>query len=591
MQHSDPLSDQTNWHNDSSHSSKVHPYLHTHLLLSRKLLIALSVFSLFINLLTLAVPLYLLQIYNRVIPNRSEDTLLFLTGIVVVALCAMVLLEAIRGLVLARFGTWLDKRLAGLLLSGSIMRSLNKRRGPSVQVFRDLVTLRNLFSSSALFPIMDAPWSPIFIFVLYMLHPTIGIVVLIGALGLLALAIFNELSIRKLIDQATDSSSKVIDNAASILRNSDAIEAMGMRHNIIRLWENKNDAALEVHTKTSIHARSISAIARFFRTTLQITVIGLAAWLILNNELTAGALIASVLLMGRAVAPMDKAIDSWKTIVNARSAVDNISYRLYRSPELSSTDPLPAPDGYLSIRKVDFSYSKSTGKALSNVTFKLNPGETIGLIGNTAAGKSTLARLLVGLAKPNSGYVRLGGIDLTRWDSEELGPYVGYLPQNAQLFSGTVGQNIARMGDPDLDQIRAAAQLAEVHDLIMLMPKDYNTEIGESGAYLSGGQRQRIALARAVYGNPILMVLDEPDASLDQEGRTALTHTMQRLKEQGTMIVLISHHHEMLQYTDHILSLRKGRMETITSKMIKELGLPVPKKTSRSKVVSINPKR
>ncbi len=585
----DPLLNQLNSQDKSSSSSSVHPYLRAHLALSRKLLIALSVFSLFINLLMLTVPLYLLQIYNRVIPNRSEDTLLFLTGIVVVALCAMVLLEAVRGFVLARFGGWLDKRLAGLLLSASIMRSLNKRRGPSVQVFRDLSTLKNLFSSSALFPIMDAPWSPIFIYILYLLHPTIGTIVLFGAIGLLGLAVLNETSTRKLIDQSTQSSSKVLDYATSILRNSDAVEAMGMRHNLVRRWESKNDAALLVHSKTSIHAGWISATARFFRTALQITVIGVAAWLIIDNQLTAGALIASVLLMRRAVAPMDKAIDSWKTIVNARSSMSNISNRLYRAPELDVQEPLPSPDGYLSIRKVDFSYTKSTGQTLRGITFKLQPGETIGLIGNTAAGKSTLARLLVGLEKPDSGYIRFGGINISRWDSEELGPYIGYLPQNPQLFEGTVSENIARMGEVDIDQARLAAQLAGVHDLIMQLPKDYNTEIGEDGAFLSGGQRQRIALARAVFGHPKLLVLDEPDANLDRDGRQALIDALQRLKQTGSMIVLISHQHQMLHHADHIIQLRKGRMETITPSMMEELGLPKPSKISESKkVVSIN---
>lgn len=588
MHKSESTFEKMKFHANSTSASRMHPYLQAHLNSSRKLFIALAVFSLCINLLTLTIPLYLLQIYNRVIPNRSIDTLMFLTAIVVVALVAMVLLEAIRGFILARFGSWLDKRLAGFVLSGSIIRSLGKHRGSSIQVFRDLVTLRNLFSSSTLFPVLDAPWSPIIIFVLYMLHPMIGISVLIGALGLLSLALYNERAARKVIERSTGSSAKVIDEAAALLRNADAIEAMGMRHNIIRYWESKNEAALDLHIKTSLSAGWIYAIARFFRTVLQIAVIAIATWLIINNQLTSGALIACVLLMRRAIAPLDKIIDSWKAIVKARSALENISNRLYRAPEFETPELLPKPGGYLSVRKVDFSYAKSSGKTLSNITFKLNPGETIGLIGNTAAGKSTLAQLLTGLVKPSSGYVRLNGIDMARWDSEALGPYVGYVPQNTQLFSGTVAQNIARMGSLDLNTIIAAAQLTDTHEMIMQMPKDYNTEIGENGVYLSGGQRQRIALARAVYGKPKLIVMDEPDASLDESGRTALINTLQRLKAKGTMIVLITHHHEMLKYTDHVLSLRKGRMETITSSMIKALGLPDAAKISRSKVICIN---
>jgi PrtD family type I secretion system ABC transporter len=333
---------------------------------------------------------------------------------------------------------------------------------------------------------------------------------------------------------------------------------MGMRPAVIAAWEKHHGVAVDLSARASTRDNRIASIAKFIRMMLQVIVIGTAGVLVLRHQLSAGALIASLLLMRRAVAPMDRAIGSWKVIVKARKAFNNVSKRLDQAPELNSSNTLQMPHGYLSVRDLKFQYPKASKPTLHAVTFKANPGEVIGLAGNTAAGKSTLARLLVGLGKPASGYVRLGGVDLTRWSATDLGPFVGYLPQDVELFSGTVRQNIARMGDGDFEKVVRAATIAGVHDMILRFPEAYDTEIGDEGAYLSGGQRQRIALARAIYGGPRIIILDEPDANLDSNGRAGLAQAVAEMKRIGAIVILISHHQSLLKIADRLLILREG---------------------------------
>lgn len=559
----------------SSHSSKKrgawNPFLRACLGLHRKSFVAVVVFSFVINLLMLTVPLYLLQIFNRVVPSKSTDTLLFLTGIVIIAIITLTILEAMRRYVFVRFGSWLDSRLGGLVLSGSISRSVRKCRKTSAQALHDLATVRRLFAESALFPILDAPWTPIFLFVLFLLHPVIGLISLIGALVLLAVAFINEYSTHDLVNDANSASTNSGDYATAVLRNSDVIQAMGMRQNVVEAWEKRHGHAVDLQTKASMRSNRIASFAKFIRLILQVIIIGAAGVLVLNDQLSAGGLIASLLLMRRAVAPMDRAIGSWKVIIKARNAFANVSGRMDQAAELNTSRILPNPSGYLSVRNVRYQYPRGSRPTLNDVTFKVNPGEVVGLAGDTAAGKSTLARLLVGLAEPDAGYVRLGGTDIARWSSDQLGPFIGYLPQDTELFSGTVRQNIARMVDGDQEAVVYAARLAGVHDMVMQFPDAYDTEIGDDGAYLSGGQRQRLALARAVYGTPKLLVLDEPDSNMDTEGLAALARAMQVMKHKGSMIVLISHQVSVLKCADRLLILRKGEIQAPAEKKLKSV--------------------
>ena len=545
--------------------NSLNSFLRDNLKLCRRSLVAVAIFSFCVNLLMLSVPLYLLQLYDRVVPNRSGDTLLFLTAIMISALIALASLEAIRSFILVKIGHWLDRQLSEHLLSGTIVRRVYKQRGSSVRALRDLATVRNFFWDPALLSILDIPWTPLFVFVLFMLHPLIGGITLAGVIILLVLVFVNEKLTRPLIQRSGDASSKLLDNASTIVRNADAIEAMGMRNNLVKLWQKSNEDSLSDHVQAIRRGGWISAGVKFLRFGLQIAVIGSAAWLIINGELTGGAMIASILLMRRAVSPMDTAIGSWKSVQKVRAALQQVSKYLDVAPTLRDSPDLPEPNGNLVVNKLTYRHRGSSKPVLYKIDFQLQPGESLGLVGPSAAGKTTLARLLVGIAWPTSGVVRIGGIDIGNWDSEHRGPFIGYLPQNVEMFSGTFRQNIARMADGELEAVGKAAEIAGVHDLILQFPKGYETEIGEEGAYLSGGQRQRIALARAIYGTPKLVVLDEPDANLDREGRAALINVIKYLKQTGTIVILITHHSDIVRYLDKVMILKKARAEVLSN--------------------------
>ncbi len=542
----------------------LNTYLRDSLKACRQSFFAVVIFSFFVNLLMLTVPVFLLQIYDRVIPNKSTDTLIFLTLIAVFALITLSALDAIRSAILMRIGAWLDHRLSSHIISGTINRSLRKERPSSIRVLHDLASLRNFFSSPALITILDLPWAPVFTLVLFLLHPLIGTITLIGLIILAGLAVLNEYLSRSLVKNSEMSASKLTEYASSVVKNSDVIEAMGMRKNFLNQWNQKNQASLETHAKSAAKTGWISTLAKFIRFALQIGVISCAGWLIMNDQLSGGAMMASVLLMRRAIGPMGMAISSWKSVLTARNALHQISYRLDIAPTLRSSPPMAQPNGALSVEKVTYYYPKSKKPVLYKIDFSIDPGTSLGIGGPTAAGKSTLARLLVGIAKPSSGKIKLGGTNIRQWDSDDLGPYIGYLPQDVELFAGTFRQNIARMEEGDLSEVIEAAKIANVHDMIMQFPQQYDTEIGDQGAFLSGGQRQRIALARAAYRNPKLIILDEPDANLDREGREALVNAITKLKQKGAMIILISHQSGMLKLTDNVIMLKKARAEKIS---------------------------
>ncbi len=528
----------------------------------RTKIIAVLMFSIFINLLMLAVPLYLMQIFNRVIPSQSVDTLIFLTILVFASLTTLAFLEAMRRLVFSHIGSWLATRLGGFVLSGSIVRSVSQGSPSSSQGLGDLSTIRRLFSGSSLFPILDLPWTPIFMLVLFLLHPIIGMITLTGALILLLIAIYNEFSNRN-ISSLADEASKISGRySSSVLRNSDVIEAMGMRGNVIGTWDKYHERKIELQSQLATRSNRIASYAKFIRMMLQVAVIGTAAYLVLKHELTAGGLIASMLLMRRAVAPMDQAINSWKVVVKGRKAFKNVGKRVNLAPELNSTPSLALPSGYLSVKNISYTYPKRSKATLRNLTLKIHPGEIVGITGKTAVGKSTLARLLVGLAEPDSGYVKFDGTNLTLWEKEDIGPLIGYLPQDNELFSGTIEANIARMGEIDDEAVIEAARLAGVHEMIMQFPQGYKTETGEGGAYFSGGQRQRIALARAIFNSPKLIVLDEPDANLDSDGMTALFRVVDEMHQRGAIVIFISHQEKVLEIAHRVLLIDKGTISS-----------------------------
>jgi len=522
---------------------------------------AVVVFSLFINVLMLTAPLYMLQIFDRVIAARSEDTLLYLTLIAGVALLTLAALEMSRTRIMVGLGTWLDQRLSGTVLEGSIGKSVAAAGTPSIQGLRDLSTIRTFLTGSEMFPILDSPWTPIFIAAIFMMHPILGWLSLGGAIVLFGLAIANDLATRNLLRRSGGASFTALRQAESAVRNAHVIEAMGMMPNLVGRWHAKNTEMLDLQARASRRAGAITATSKFIRQCLQISVLGTGAWLMLGGEITAGIMIASSILMARALAPIEQAIGSWRSAIAARGAYERVRDQLATTRVRGAKITLPRPEGRLKVEGVTFFHPDGVAPTLGGVSFELEPGEALGLVGSTAAGKSTLAALLVGIAKPRLGHVRLDGADMADWAAEDLGRHIGYLPQDIELFAGTVRDNIARMGEADSESVISAAQLAGVHELILQLPSGYETEIGEAGAVLSGGQRQRIALARAVFGHPRFVVLDEPNASLDAAGEEALINAIAALKKRGATVVVIAHRPSILRHVDKALVLRAGAVE------------------------------
>ncbi len=520
---------------------------------------AVAIFSLFINLLMLATPLYMLQLFDRVLGSRSTDTLMVLTVIAVLALLTMAGLMVVRGRILVWIGTWIDQRISGSVLAAGIEGSLNGRE-PSVQGLRDVSTIRSFLTGSGVFPLMDAPWTPVFILIVFMLHPMLGWISVVGAGILFALALFNELATRKMLARSSASLIHSLQQAESAVNNADAIRAMGMAPNLIRRWQRQNAETTALQARASNRSGAITSASKFFRLILQIAMLGIGAWLVLQGEITPGVMIAGSILMARALAPVEQAIGTWRSAIAARDAYKRVKQILAAMPAASASMPLPAPSGNVSVEGLAYVHSGASDPVLRGISFELKAGEAMGLIGPSASGKTTLARLLVGNLTPRAGHARLDGMNVAQWDSEDRGQYIGYLPQDVELFSGTVRENIARMGDGDSEDIIAAARLAGVHDLIMRLAKGYETEIGKGGAALSGGERQRIALARALYGNSKLIVLDEPNASLDSEGEAALVDALQTLSENKVTIVVIAHRPSILRNMDKVLVLRDGAM-------------------------------
>ena len=528
----------------------------------RRAILGVAIISLFINVLMLTAPLYMMQVFDRVLSSRSTETLFFISLIAVAALLTHGLLEFVRSVAFIRVASWIERQMGAEILARSIASALEHGGAPSVQGLRDINALRGFLTGPAIFPILDAPWSPIFLVVVFLMHPWLGLLSLAGAIVLFVLALVNEFASRSLLRDAEGISMQAVRRAEAAVRNADVIGAMGMLPNIVQRWQADSGGALILQSRASARSGAITAASKFLRLVLQIGVLGLGAYLVILNELGPGAMIAASILMARALAPVEMAIGSWRNAVGARQAYARIYGLMEGSGRPTSGMDLPRPKGQIAAESVLFAYPGAEKPAVRNVSFALQPGELLGLIGPTASGKSTLASLLVGNLTPRAGHVRLDGMDMAQWESSDRGRYVGYLPQDVELFAGTVRDNIARMGDGDSASVIAAAELAGVHDMILRLPAAYDTEIGEGGAALSGGQRQRIALARAVYGEPSLVVLDEPNASLDNDGEVALLKAIATLKEKGATVVLIAHRPSLLRDVDKVLILDDGAVRT-----------------------------
>ncbi len=527
----------------------------------KKAFTAVALFSLAINLLMLTVPIYMMQMYDRVIASGNVDTLVLLTIIALAGLLAMALVEMMRSRMMVRLGGWVDRSLSGPVLAGGMNDSLRAGGLTGASGLRELNTLRGFLTGAGVFPLLDAPWVPIFVAIIFLIHPWLGWLAIVGAIVVFLFALANDMKTRAPLKQANAAATRALYRADSMVRNADVAAAMGMEPHLVRRWRDTNEEGLGLQALASDRAGAISALAKYVRLALQIGMLGLGAYLVTRHELTGGGMIAASIILSRAMAPIEQSINAWRGAVAAKGAYDNVKALLSRTPATGDAMSLPRPSGQISIEGVAFVPPGSAEPVLRGVSLDVEAGECIGLIGASASGKTTLSRILVGSWRPSAGHARMDGADVFVWEAADRGRYIGYLPQDVELFDGSVRDNIARMDNPDADAVIAAAQMAGVHELILRLPNGYETIIGDGGAKLSGGQRQRIALARALYGDPALVVLDEPNSNLDTEGERALMEALEALKERGVTTIVVAHRPSVLASVDRLVVMHNGRVE------------------------------
>ena len=527
----------------------------------RRTFYTIGVFSAITNLLMLAPSLYMLQVYDRVLASRNEITLLMLTLMILGAYLAMSALELVRSFVLVRIGAKFDMELNKRVYTAAFEQNLRRTGGSAGQALNDLTNLRQFLTGNALFAFFDAPWFPIYLIVIFVFEASLGWFALGGTVLLIVLAYANEVVSRKPLAEANNMAIAAGALATNNLRNAEVIESMGMLPNLMRRWFKLHSRFLHLQAEASEKAGMVGAVTKFVQVSIQSLILGLGALLVIEGKITAGMMIAASILVGRALAPVQQVIGVWKTFSSTRSAYERLTALLETYPARPAGMQLPKPLGQLMIETVTAAPPGTTVPVIKGVSFGILPGEVLGVIGPSGSGKSTLARLLVGIWPAMMGKVRLDGADIFQWNKAELGPHIGYLPQDIELFGGSVADNIARFGEVDSDKVVEAAKRAGVHDMILHLPKGYDTLLGEGGAGLSGGQRQRLGLARAMYGDPSLIVLDEPNSNLDDTGELALVTAINDLRQRGKTIVLITHRTSVISVTTKLLLLRDGVLE------------------------------
>ena len=527
----------------------------------RRVFIAAALFSACMNVLMLTVPMYMMQVYDRVLTTGNIDTLLALSAMVVVGLATFGLLDAVRLRILVRVGAWLDRDLGSPVLAGAVAEARRAGGAVSAQGLRDLATLRGYLSGAGVVPLLDAPWSPLFLAIVFVIHPVLGWIGLFGAVVLFGLAVLNDRITRARLTEANEAATSALNAADAAIRNSDTITAMGMLPALARRWRETSERSLDLQTSATDASGGIGAVARFFRLCLQASMLGVGGYLVIGNQMSAGSIVASAIVLARGLAPIEQLINAWRNLVGARTAYGRLAALLVRAPADPGATVLPRPTGRVEFDKVSYVPPGVRLPIIRQISFRLAAGGVLGVVGPSGAGKTTLVRLLVGSLQPSTGHVRLDGADVAVWPDADRGRHVGYLPQNVELFTGTVRDNIARLGAASDDDVLAASQTAAAHETILGLPLGYDTPIGDGGVPVSGGQRQRIGLARALFGNPALVVLDEPNAHLDGDGEMALAATVKRLREQGVTVVLIAQRAGMAALADTVLVLNAGAID------------------------------
>jgi len=520
---------------------------------------ALFIFSFLTNLLLLVSSIYMLQIFDRVLSSGSLDTLAWLTVIAVLAIVVYGLLEQARRRLLARIGAWLDTELSTPVIARCI--ALRLRKGSAVDSgLADVAEVRGFIGGDAILAFLDAPWMPVFVGIIWFIHPWLGVIALVGAVVLFIFAVVNDRLTRGPQQQASRRVRRAVAEAGRYIDNAETVSALGMTRPLLARWRRAHQAAHGDNIAVSDTTAGLFNLSRALRLAVQVVIMGAGAFLVLRGEITAGAMIAASIVLSRALSPVERSISAWRSYISFRAGQRNLRALFEDLEQADASVELPRPEGRVTVEGVSFVPPGMTEPTLTKVSFALASGEACGVVGPSGAGKSTLCRLLVGVWHPSEGHVRLDGADVAAWDPDDLGRHIGYLPQQVELFPGTVADNIARMRDAADADVITAARLADVHQMILRLPDGYDTDVGVHGGRLSGGQRQRIGLARALFGDPVLIVLDEPNASLDTDGDRALLETLSHLKSQGRTIILVTHHPVMMRTVDKVLVLREGQV-------------------------------
>lgn len=528
-----------------------------------------ALFSALVNVLYLAPTIYMLQVYDRVIPTGGVVTLVFVTIAVLFALATLAALDGVRNRLLVRAGLRLDRLLAGEVLWRLVARGRSQRSARVNQAMREFDALRGVISGPGAAAVLDAPWIPVYLLFCFLLHPLLGLLTLFGAGALLTLAVANERATKAKLQRAAEASALAYAGQEATAQNAEAVRALGMRRALVARQLSDRDASTGLQAEAQFVGGRYQGLIKFLRLSLQSLALGLGAWLAVERQISAGAVIAASVLLSRALQPIEQIVGAWSGVVQARGAMKTLTELFSDGEDDARRTQLPPPSGALQVEGATLRAPGGGDRfVLKGVSFELKAGETLGLIGPSGAGKTTLARLIAGAVPPDYGGVRLDGSDLRDWEPERLARHVGYLPQDSALFSGSIRDNISRFetwtgaSDEEIDaKVVAAAKAADAHELIARLPQGYDTVLGPGGRGLSAGQSQRVALARALYGEPVLFVMDEPNSHLDAHGEAALVRTLQGLKARGATVIVVAHRTGVLAGADKLLVLRDGTVD------------------------------
>ena len=528
---------------------------------SKRLFLIVGLFSFLINILMLVPPIYMLQLYDRVLTSRSENTLLMLTIIVVILFATMGALEIIRSKILIKVGNSIDNTLSDRIFDSLFKLEKSDPKEATSSYMNNLLNLRQFLTGKSIYAFYDAPWISIYITILFLFHPYFGFFAIFTIIILLIITLINEVTTKKNLNQASLNSVNANNYLNATLQNADVVNTMGMKNSIKNLWYEKYNSFLINQNDANNSASVWANLAKNFRLLAQSLILGLGAYLAINFEVTPGMMVAASIMLGRALSPLDLIISSWKSFVNYRSSYKKIENLLERFPKENKLTSLPILNGKITLENIEITPPTSTTPTIKGISLEIDKGDVVAILGKSGMGKSTLIKGILDIWPLSKGKVKIDNINITQFNKEDIGSKIGYLPQDIELFEGTISQNISRFKEFDSEKIVEAAKKAGVHDMILKFPKGYDTQQTISGDSLSGGQKQRIALARAIYDNPKIVILDEPNSNLDKDGEKALLNTIKSLKENNTTVLLVTHKQNILEITNKIILIEDGLLK------------------------------